>query len=102
MKIRVEMLAFGEDGEFREVEVPYDYINRGTDTQKMLALVYHYGQNDFQVRNHPSVSVGDVIHYAGEYWRIDAMGFSQLWETQLEEYREMEKSDRSLVSMRHQ
>lgn len=96
MKIKVEMLAFGENGQFREVFVPYDRINSSTDTVKMLELVFEFGQNEVQAQPHPSVSVGDVIFYAGEYWKVEPMGFSQLWDTQLEEYRNLPRLERLL------
>ncbi len=98
MKIRVEMLAYGEDGEFREVNVPNDQIGRDTDTMKMLDLVFHYGQNEVQPLPHPSVSVGDVIHYAGEFWMVKPLGFQQVWDTGfMEEYRKTPRVERLLT-----
>jgi hypothetical protein len=99
MKIRVEMLAFGQDGEFREVIIPNDQISRHTGTPEILDLVYYFGQNDTQPLPHPSVSVGDVIHYAGEFWMVLPIGFRQVWDTGfLEEYRKTPRVERLLVA----
>lgn len=94
MKIRVEMLAFGENGQFREVSIPNDRINSNTDTQKMLDLVFEFGQNENQPMPYSSVSVGDVIHYSGEYWRVAPIGFVQMWDTGLENYRQLSRIER--------
>lgn len=99
MKVRVEMLAFCEDGTFREVQIPQIYINRTTDTQKVLDLVFEFGQNEKQPMNCPSVSIGDVIHYAGEYWLVRPLGFEQIWDTQLEQYRSIPRIDRQFVDV---
>lgn len=90
MIVEVEMLAFGEPGEVRKVEIPHDKLDRIT----VLDFVFHYGQNDFQPQNHPSVSAGDVIRYKGENYLVAGMGFRKLNDDQLEAYRSLDKHDR--------
>lgn len=70
MKFEVEMLAF-EGGKIREVEVP-------DDDERLLNLVFHYGQNDFQPLPICSVSVGDVIRLGNRKFRVDSLGFSEV------------------------
>ncbi len=75
MTIQVEMLAFG-DGQLRTVEIP-DAEAAGCDTEGLLELVFYYGQNDFQPRPMPSVSVGDVARLP-DGRRFECAGFG--WE----------------------
>lgn len=75
MIVEVEMLAFG-NGEIREVEVPDGEVT--SDVDQMLELVFHYGQNDFQPKNHPSVSVGDVVRLNNERYAVAGLGFRKV------------------------
>jgi len=34
--------------------------------------------NDFQPKNHPSVSVGDVVRYNGERYKVEMIGFKKV------------------------
>lgn len=88
MKIKVEMLAFG-NGEMRPVEVPDDKIT--DNLMENLELVFHYGQNDFQKLPFPSVSSGDVIHFNGKTYTVDFVGFSEIADDQLEELRDLNR-----------
>lgn len=78
MKFIVELLAYGKDGEVREVDVEnlltYDVDNPATE---ILDLIFVYGQNDKQPREHPSVSVGDVIHLPTSMWFNPAFGLQK-------------------------
>lgn len=58
---RVRMLALGKEGEVREVDLPPKGLPKGPVRDEILSAILHYGQNAFQPKNHPSVSVGDVI-----------------------------------------
>lgn len=89
MIVEVEMLAFGEPGEVRKVEIP-----ENLDNVTVLDSVFHYGQNDFQPQNHPSVSAGDVIRYKGENYLVASVGFKKLTDEQLNEYRSLDRKDR--------
>lgn len=75
MTIEVEMLAFG-NGEIRQVDIPDEKVS--DDVDAMLELAFHYGQNDFQPKNHPSVSVGDVVRYNGERYKVEMIGFKKV------------------------
>jgi hypothetical protein len=72
MLIRVYLTAFGE-GAVRLVDIPNNPPNG------LLNATFHWGQNDFQPQQLPSVSVGDVIELpSGELYRVAASGFKQL------------------------
>ena len=75
VEIEVELLAFG-NGEIRIVEVPFDEFNDTNDWDK-LELIFRYGQNDFQSRQQPSVSVGDVIRLNGKRFQVVSSGFER-------------------------
>jgi hypothetical protein len=89
MIFNVEMLAFGKPNEIRKVDVPNSEIT--DDLMTNLQLIFHYGQNDFQDRPHPSVSVGDVIEYNNKKYTVDFVGFSEIGEDQLEDLRGIAK-----------
>lgn len=93
MIIEVEMLAFGQPGEVRKVNVPDDKC-LNTDPENILEAVFYYGQNDFQPQNHPSVSAGDVIRWNNENHLVAGMGFKKLTDEQLNEYRSLDQNDR--------
>lgn len=104
MQVRVFQFWNGRDASIRTVDVPAAEVEEvktwatkvalgqeppeeGVDTQtattnKLLNLVYHYGQNDFQPRQAPSVSVGDIIELklepgsAAEFWAVASFGFT--------------------------
>lgn len=84
MNIPVHMLAFGDPGEIRMVEVSDDLWT--DDVQKNLDLVFQYGQNDFQPKNHPSVSVGDIVELDNQFYLIRPIGFMGLTRDQYLEY----------------
>lgn len=73
MIVKVYMTAFG-DGKVREVDVPDDRA-AGAPEDEILELAFHYGQNDFQPRPFPSVSVGDVVELRpGARFRVASPG----------------------------
>jgi hypothetical protein len=61
----------------RMVDVPADEMAQATSVPATLDLVFRYGQNDFQPKRMPSVSVGDVIRYEGQRWRVEPIGFNR-------------------------
>src|SRR5260370_16183777 len=89
MITEVEMDAFAK-GAIRRVDVqesemqsllPLTAVDDGQLTErveKILALVFHYGQNDFQSRDLPSVSVGDVVRMHGHRWAIMPVGWRKI------------------------
>jgi hypothetical protein len=97
MKIKVHLLAFGREGEIREVDVPDDEVGTSENPEYLLECVFYCGQNDFQPQPHPSVSQGDVIELpSGVLYVVDSVGFSRLSPEQFEVYRNLPRRDRSL------
>jgi len=88
------MLAFGEPGEIREVEI--DSPEVGEELDVTLERIFHNGQNDFQPQQHPSVSVGDVVHYGGRTFLVAGMGFEEISLEKLKEWRNIPRRERSL------
>jgi hypothetical protein len=72
----VEMLAYG-GGDIRPVDVPIEELKGRTEAE-ILEVVFYYGQNDFQPKPFPSVSVGDVIRFDGKRFFVSCVGFEVL------------------------
>ena len=72
---KVHMHAFA-NGKIREVDVPEENIT--SEQNHNLSMIYHYGQNDFQPKQLPSVSVGDIIEYEGKYFAVVIVGFKEV------------------------
>lgn len=91
MIVRVHLLPFGRPGEVREVEVPPASWERADSLLERLGLVFHYGQNDFQPKPHPSVSVGDVVEFPeGGLHVVQPYGFGAITPEQFEELKATE------------
>ena len=60
----------------RVVDVPDTELNDKVEND--LQRIFYYGQNDFQPANVPSVSVGDVVIYHGEFYRVQPIGWMKL------------------------
>ena len=73
--IEVRMEAFG-GGKIREVDVK-DWDD-GASVEAKLERVFFGGQNDFQPKECPSVSVGDVVLLNGDEYRVDTVGFVRI------------------------
>jgi len=85
MKFKVHMLAFCDKGTVREVDVPEEALPTNQPahvlTTVILELIFHYGQNEFQPKNMPSVSVGDVIQGGSQkprYFEVAMAGFKEI------------------------
>lgn len=97
----VQMLA-NMNGETRPVTVP-DHLaqNAKGDMEKLLGLVFYYGQNDFQPLPFCSVSVGDVIELTDQlllktkYFIVRPLGFAELSEQELDTYKQIPRRDRA-------
>lgn len=99
--VRVEMLAFCPDPDtYRLVAIPSE-VQEGVEpgSPQFLELVYYYGQNEFQPREMPSVSMGDVVHYQDRYFLVAVCGFKELTPAELREYRKVERVDRSFCEL---
>jgi hypothetical protein len=94
---RVFMTAFGQPGEIREVEVESNHKNTPTDV--ILNDIFYFGQNDIQPKEHPSVSMGDIIELKERdetfYYLVMATGFHQMTPTELIEFLHTERTMRS-------
>lgn len=100
MRFEVEMLAFGNPGEIRVVNVPVQELpDPVMNKWGYLQKIYHYGQNDFQPQQHPSVSVGDVINVWNEKWLVRGIGFEKLTEEEYKNYLATPRLDRSILAM---
>lgn len=77
MRYEVEMLAFGE-GKIRQVDVPNRVVENVDPPYTLLDWIFKFGQNDFQPRSLPSVSVGDVVRLDGKRFRVENCGFKEL------------------------
>jgi hypothetical protein len=80
--VKVALTAFGKPGDVRDVTIGAHEWNAAKDsdeprpfTDKQLELVFHYGQNEFQPQQKPSVSVGDIIYDADERFRYIVLPF---------------------------
>ncbi len=89
------MFAF-MDGEIREVEVPEAEVDVCKSTEELLERIFYYGQNDFQPRQMPSVSVGDVAQVGGRNFICASTGWKEMTKDELLEYSDVPKSHRVL------
>ena len=90
MIIPVHMFAFADEGDrskIRPVEIPDDEYEQAEaeNVMNVLELVFKYGQNEFQPKSFPSVSVGDIVGmYKGAYWMVMASGWKNLTKEEFE------------------
>ena len=76
MVFKVIVHAFGTP-RLRYVSVPSDeLVNKSVP--EILELVFHYGQNDFQPMQCPSVSVRDFVLYEDGVYVVSDFGFKEL------------------------
>ena len=98
MKIIVELLAFGKDGEVREVEVTdadmsFSRIGEFGD-EGLAELAFRRGQNGVQPQPHPSVSMGDVVHVNGKRYIYMTVGVRLLTDVEYADYVQLPRKDR--------
>lgn len=89
MTVKVYQFWNGKEATIREVKLNEDSVEDNmskvvTHDQEgvrmgLLNAVYHYGQNEVQQQNCPSVSVGDIIQLpfdgSFEFWVVANQGF---------------------------
>lgn len=95
---KVRMMAFGKPDEVRTVDVPNDRLAGAKSDDHKLGLIFELGQNDFQPKQHPSVSVGDVIELGDKLIMVLPVGFKEITPAQFDEYKAIERRDRSLYA----
>ena len=83
----VKQFVFG-NGNFRTVEIDSAGFDKLSVNEK-LNMIYMYGQNDFQPKSTPSVSVGDVIFFDDDKYIVKRMGFEKIKDTM---FRKLNKS----------
>lgn len=89
MKLTVEMLAFGEPGETRVLEVPDDELPG--DSMRQLEKIFRYLQD---APGLASISIGDVIHFGADRFLVAGAGFRLLPETEYREYLAISRIER--------
>ena len=72
-----------EEIDYRYVEVPGRVMKLNADEENIteediLNLIFHWGQNDFQPKKSPSLSVGDIINFLGKKYRVEPIGFKEI------------------------
>lgn len=83
MRVLGHMFAFCDKKHpIREIEIPESEVTKPLTLRKILDAAFLYGQNDFQIRDCPSLSAGDVIEipkgkYKGLYLTC-CTGFDKL------------------------
>ena len=104
---KVRMMAFctevGEKPVIREVNVDWsDLPDRSiaSDPEDILGMIYEYGQNDFQPKEMPSVSAGDVIEMEDNLYLVAGLGFKKMSPEQFAVYEKIDRMDRSLFAYR--
>ena len=81
MIVKGHMFAFGKpDDPTREIEIPDECVT----LKDRLMAAYENGQNEFQPRRGPSVSVGDVIEIESAYYIVRGCGFDLLTQEDFE------------------
>lgn len=65
--------------------------------ERLLNLVFYWGQNDFQPMDIPSVSVGDVIIWSEKTYRVACVGFEKLTIQEYTQYLRLDSNDRSFL-----
>ena len=110
--IRVRMMAFATGADepiiYRDVHIPYLIPQVGggyrrmngskVTTDKLLQMVFEWGQNDFQPQKINSVSAYDVVEIVNgsdtELWNVEPMGFRQITEEQFKPFHAATSRDR--------
>ena len=88
--IPVHMFAFNEDrGVIRSVDIDITTNDdlgsyEGIELNTILALVFRFGQNDFQPKHCYSVSVGDVAQLGNRYFMCMFVGWNELSKVEFE------------------
>ena len=91
MIVKARLYAF-KDGQVREIDVP-DREMFGPIERK-LERVYYWGQNDFQPRQLPSLSVGDVVELEDKFFLVNVAGFRELTAAEVEEWAKIPQRDK--------
>jgi hypothetical protein len=91
---KVLMLAFGEPGTIRFVDLEDDSVDL-ENVSAVLEAVFMYGQNDFQPKQCQSVSCGDVIEFKATKYLVCRFGFRSLTEQEFNDHVALPRLQRS-------
>jgi len=103
MTYRVFMTAFGCPGDIRDVDIPEIKDTNSLTHEGICNIIYKYGQNDFQPKPYPSVSMGDIIEIPTmgdpHYFVVVRIGFKKLSQKQMMEFMHSTQRDRRLSEL---
>lgn len=92
MLVFVYLFSSTDMGDVRVVEISDHW--KGVDDYAVFGAIWKYGQNDFQPKEMPSVSMGDVIQWKGEYFLIGSCNYIKIDVSFLMNYMAMNRRDR--------
>ena len=98
MIYEVELLAFGQPGEIRRVDAPSDQLDAGASTEQVLEIIFQYGQNEYQPKRQPSVSVGDIVRLE-DRWLCCGLGWRKLTPAEYAAYIALPRFDRQFCEL---
>ena len=93
--VEVELLAFDSHERTRLVDIDVEDFESLQTVEDVLNVVYKLGQNDYQSRPMPSVSAGDVIKYQKKMYLVCNIGFTEVDQEFMSEYKKLPQRDRS-------
>lgn len=98
MIVKVHMMAFGEEGEIRNVEIPDDVALECNTKWDVLDAAFRYGQNEVQRQPHLSVSSGDVAELKdGSLHVCLPIGWDDMTAEEFEAYKRIPRRYRGIV-----
>ena len=99
MGMRANVVSRFKGKSFRTVEVPEEAIKEAEEEKgepldicDKLELIFRYGQNEFQPRNYPSVTSGDIIMLfdgTKKLWIVESFGFKELSDEKFKKLRKI-------------
>ncbi len=84
-RARLKIDGFSDNEiDYRNVLVPGNVIKELAHSRPLitefLEKVFYWGQNDFNpVKGSPSVSVGDIIHFLNRKFKVESVGFKEIY-----------------------
>jgi hypothetical protein len=86
-KVIMRPWEYGQKSRIRTVDLPVDAYMRDKSDAARAEDVFKWGQNDFQPKNTPSVSVGDVVVLGkNKFAVVDSAGFLMVDKNNLRKY----------------
>jgi len=82
MIVKCHMSALGSKNDIREITIPDEEITPKTTIEELRVKAFHYGQNDFQPKDQPSMSAWDVLELKGKYYICRGIGWKEISESE--------------------